>query len=279
MTADGGPETAGERPPARPRPGRRRRLRAMPLRIVLPNLVTLLSLCLGLTAIRYASEGSFEKAVFAIVAAAVFDGVDGRLARALKGTTRFGAELDSLADFLDFGVAPALTLYFWNMHELKSFGWFAAMVFAIATALRLARFNVGLDDPNKPAWASGFFNGMPAPAGAITALLPLYLHLSALNWGFERWAVALEIVYLLCVAALMASTVPHFSGKSLGRVPREQAIPVLFAVAVFVLLLATYPMEVLAAVVVVFLAMTPLSLRSHRRHLRRDAERARAGAV
>ncbi len=160
------------------------------------------------------------------------------------------------------------------MHEIKSFGWFAAMVFAIAMALRLARFNVGLDDPDRPAWASNFFTGMPAPAGAIAALLPLYLHLSALGWVFERWAVGLEIVYLLCVAGLMASAIPHFSGKSIGRVPREQVIPVLFGVAVFVLLLATFPMEVLAALVVVFLALIPFSLRSHRRYLRRDAERA-----
>lgn len=267
----------GPVPPALLRPlPRRRRFRNVPLRIVLPNLVTLLSLCLGLTAIRYATEGHFERAVFFIVAAAVFDGVDGRLARALKGTTRFGAELDSLADFVDFGVAPALTLYFWNMHQMKSFGWFAAMVFAIAMALRLARFNAGLDDPDRPAWASNFFTGMPAPAGAITALLPLYLHLSALGWVFERWAVALEIAYLLGIAGLMASAIPHFSGKSLGRVPREQVIPVLFGVAVFVLLLATFPMEVLAAVVILFLALIPFSLRSHRRYVRRDAEKARS---
>ncbi len=259
--------------------GRRRRFRNVPLRIVLPNLITLLSLCLGLTAIRYATEGSFERAVFFIVAAAVFDGVDGRLARALKGTTRFGAELDSLADFVDFGVAPALTLYFWNMHQIKSFGWFAAMVFAIAMALRLARFNAGLDDPDKPAWTSHFFTGMPAPAGAITALLPLYLHLSALGWVFERWGVALEIAYLLGIAALMASAIPHFSGKSIGRVPREQVIPVLFGVAVFVLLLATFPMEVLAAVVILFLALIPFSWRSYRRNVRRDAERARMSAA
>ena len=270
-------DALGDEPP--PRPPRRRRFRNVPLRIVLPNLITLLALCLGLTAIRYASEGSFEKAVVAIVAAAFFDGLDGRLARALKGTTRFGAELDSLADFLDFGVAPAMTLYFWNMHEIKSFGWFAAMVFAIATALRLARFNVRLDDPDKPAWASNFFTGMPAPAGAIVALLPLYLHLSALDWVFERWAVGVEIVYLLGVAGLMASTIPHFSGKSIGRVPREQVIPVLFGVAVLVLLLVTFPMEVLAGLVIAFLALIPFSVRSHRRYLRRDAERAAGEAM
>ncbi len=262
-------------PPAHLRPKRRRRFRNVPLRIVLPNLITLLALCLGLTAIRYATEGSFEKAVFAIVAAAVFDGVDGRLARALKGTTRFGAELDSLADFVGFGVAPALTLYFWNMHEIKSFGWFAAMVYSIACALRLARFNVGLDDPDKPAWTSKFFTGMPAPAGAIVALLPLYLHLSSLGWIFDRWAVGFEIAYVILVAGLMASTIPHYSGKSIGRIPREQVIPILFGVAALVLLLTTFPAEVLAALVIIFLGLIPFSMRSQRQHLRRDAERAR----
>ncbi len=257
---------------------RRRRFRHVPLRIVLPNLITLLALCLGLTAIRFATEGSFEKAVFAIVAAAVFDGLDGRLARALKGTTRFGAELDSLADFVGFGVAPALTLYFWNMQAIKSFGWFAAMVFAIAMALRLARFNVGLDDPNKPTWSSYFFTGMPAPAGAIVALLPLYLHLSALGLVFDNGMVAIEIVYLLCVAGLMASRIPHFSGKSIGRVPREQVIPILFCVAALVLLLITFPMEVLAVLTLAFVGLIPFSIASHRRYQRRDEERVRVAA-
>ena len=259
-----------------PRRQRTRRFRNVPLRIVLPNLVTLLALCLGLTAIRFASEGSYERAVIAILVAAFLDGLDGRLARALKGATRFGAELDSLADFLDFGVAPALTLYFWNMHVFKSFGWFAAMVFAIACALRLARFNVGLDDPDKPAWSSHFFTGMPAPAGAIAALLPLYLQLSAVGWPDGKAAIAIEILYLLVIAGLMASRIPHFSGKSLGRVPREQVIPVLFGVAVVILLLATFTMEMMAALTLLFLGSIPFSIRAHRRHQRRDAERLRA---
>lgn len=247
------------------------RFRNVPLRIVLPNLVTLLALCLGLAAIRFAVEGSFEKAVFAIIAAAVFDGLDGRLARALKGTSRFGAELDSLADFVDFGVAPALTLYFWNLHLMKSLGWFAAMVFAIACALRLARFNVGLDDPDKPAWASHFFTGMPAPAGAVVALLPLYLYLSALGMPAERAAVPFEIAYLLGIAALMASPLPHFSGKSIGRIPRDKVILVLFGVAVTVLLLATFPMEMLAVLSLCYIGVIPFSIRVHRSYLRRDA--------
>ncbi len=145
---------------------RRLRFRKIPIRVVLPNLVTLLALSMGLTAIRYAVEGKFETAVLAVMAAAVLDGLDGRLARALKGTSRFGAELDSLADFVDFGVAPALLLYFWSLHEIKNFGWFAALAFAIACALRLARFNVMSEDPARPAWHGDFFVGMPSPAGA-----------------------------------------------------------------------------------------------------------------
>src|ERR1700688_1145722 len=148
----------------RPRP-RGRGIRAVPLRIILPNLVTLLALCMGLTAIRFSIEGQFETAVVAVIVAAILDGLDGRIARALRGTSRFGAELDSLADFVAFGVAPALILYFWGLHEIKSFGWFSALVFAIAAALRLARFNVMIDDPNRPPWQVHFFTGMPAPAG------------------------------------------------------------------------------------------------------------------
>ena len=146
----------------------------MPLRLLIPNIVTLLALCLGLTAIRLALEGAIDWAVSAIAAAAVLDGLDGRIARALKGTSRFGAELDLLADFVDFGVAPALVLYVSGLHTAKSLGWFAALVFAIACALRLARFNVMIDDPDQPSWRKAFFVGMPAPAGAIVGLLPVY---------------------------------------------------------------------------------------------------------
>ena len=251
------------RPSSRPR-----RFRNVPVRIILPNLVTLLALCLGLTAIRLAAEGQFERAVYAILAAAVLDGVDGRLARAIKGTSRFGAELDSLADFVDFGVAPALTLYFWSLSSVKSFGWFAAMVFAIACALRLARFNVALDDPGKPAWMSQFFTGMPAPAGAIVVLMPLYLHLSVLEVSFGHALVIAEVLYVLLVAGLMASRIPHWSGKTLGRVPREYVILVLFGVAVVILLLATFPMEMLIVLTLAYLGNIPVSILRFRRLLR-----------
>src|SRR6476660_1191546 len=154
----------------------RRRFKAIPVRTLLPNLITLLALCAGLTAIRLAVEDKLDLALAAIVFAALLDGIDGRIARMLKGTSRFGAELDSLADFVNFGVAPALILYFWGLHELGNAGWIAAMVFAISTGLRLARFNVMADAPNKPAWAANLFVGAPATAGACTVLLPIYVY-------------------------------------------------------------------------------------------------------
>ena len=244
---------------------RKPRFARIPMRFVLPNLVTLLAICLGLTSIRFASEGKFEMAAIFIVLAAVLDGLDGRLARALDGASRFGAELDSLADFVDFGVAPAFLLYFWSLHEIRSFGWFAALVFAIAAALRLARFNVMIDDPGKPAWHAQFFVGMPAPAGAIAAMLPIYLSYSALGLPEGRLFVVLEIVYVLGIAFLMASRIPHFSGKQIGRVRREYFIVVLFAVASFILALASFPMEVLIALTVAYLALLPISIRRHAR--------------
>ncbi len=243
---------------------RRLRFRNIPLRVVLPNLVTLLALCMGLTAIRFAIEGRFETAVTAVMAAAILDGLDGRLARAIKGTSRFGAELDSLSDFVDFGVAPALLLYLWSLHEIKGLGWFAVLAFVIAGALRLARFNVMIDDPDKPAWHADFFVGMPAPAGAVTVLLPLYLHLSVLELPATKTMAALSIAYVLAIAFLMASRIPHFSGKRIGRIPRDLVIPLLFGVVVMVLLLAIYPMEVLAVISVVFLATIPLSVKRHK---------------
>jgi len=248
-----------------PPPGPQRRFRGVPLRLLIPNLVTLLALCLGLTAIRFSLENRIEWAVMAIAIAAVLDGLDGRIARALKGTSRFGAELDSLADFVDFGVAPALLLYVFGLNQMRSLGWFAALIFAIACALRLARFNVMLDDPDRPAWQGSFFVGMPAPAGAIVGLLPVYLHLSVLQVPLSPAMAPVEIAYVLIIALLMASRVPHFSGKSIGRVPREYVAVVLFALAAAILLLANFPMETLAAMTIAYLAAIPFSIRRFER--------------
>src|ERR1700733_2431693 len=194
----------------RPRLSRlqQQRLRRIPVRTLVPNIITLLALCAGLTAIRLAFEDRYVLALAAVVFAAVLDGLDGRLARLLKGTSRFGAELDSLSDFVNFGVAPALILYFWGLHELKSAGWIAAMVFAICTGLRLARFNVMAEEPDRPAWASNFFVGMPAPAGAITVLLPIYVvFLGVPRSEFLIW---LTLFYTLAIAWLMVSRLPVF---------------------------------------------------------------------
>src|SRR5260221_1041523 len=188
---------------------RRQRFRAIPVRTLLPNMITLLALCAGLTAIRIAFEAKLEWALAAIVFAAALDRIDGSVARMIEGQSRFGAELDSLADFVNFGCAPGVILYLWGLHDLGNVGWIAAMVFAICGALRLARFNVMIDDPNKPLWAGNFFTGMPAPAGALTGLLPIYLDLL----GLFRAPATLTLLYTLAIAFLMVSRLPVFSGK------------------------------------------------------------------
>lgn len=243
---------------------RRRRFRPVPLRLLLPNIVTLLALCLGLTAIRFAMDGKIDWAVMAIAGAAVLDGLDGRIARALKGTSRFGAELDSLADFVDFGVAPALVLFVADLHAAKSFGWIAALMFAMACALRLARFNVMLDDPDQPAWRKTFFVGMPAPAGAVVGLLPIYLRF-ALGLGAPSPRVAvIESLYALAIAFLMASRVPHFSGKAIGRVSPEYLAMFLVAVAAALVFVFVFPMETLVALTFAYLVSIPLAVRRFR---------------
>ena len=276
---DDTPHNNADLTPFSPEPMRKRRFKAVSLRIVLPNLVTLLALCMGLTAIRFAIEGRFETAVLAIIIAAILDGLDGRIARALNGASRFGAELDSLADFIDFGVAPALLLYLWSLHEVKSLGWFAALVFATAAALRLARFNVMIDEPDRPAWHANFFTGMPAPAGACLALLPLYLNLSELHVPGDGKIVGWHIAYMIGIALLMVSRIPHFSGKTIGRIPREMFVFVLFGGAALILLLATYPMEMLVGFCLLYLALIPFAVRSHNRLLAADRAQAQEPAL
>jgi CDP-diacylglycerol---serine O-phosphatidyltransferase len=256
-------------------PPRRRRFKAIPVRMLLPNLITLLALCAGLTAIRMAVENRLDLALGAIVLAATLDGIDGRIARMLKGTSRFGAELDSLADFVNFGVAPALILYFWGLHELKNAGWIAALVFAICAALRLARFNVMIDDPNQPAWAGNFFTGIPAPAGAITVLLPIYLNFLGVSNGLVT--VWLTFLYTLAIALLMVSRLPVFSGKRVGkRVPPDMVLPVFVVVVLFFALLISYPWAVLTIGSVAYLGCLPFGWLAYRNYQRKDAEAAAA---
>src|SRR5436853_3452072 len=246
---------------------KRRRFRPIPVRTLVPNLITLLALCAGLTAIRLAVEQKLEWALAAIVFAALLDGIDGRVARLLKGTSRFGAELDSLADFVNFGVAPGLILYFWGVHELGHAGWIAAMVFAICAGLRLARFNVMIDDPNRPAWGANFFVGMPAPGGAITVLLPIYV--TFLGLPHLAFTAPLVLFYTLAIAFLMVSRLPVFSGKRVGkRVAPELVLPLFVGVVLSFALLIAYPWPVLATATIIYLASLPFGFMSYRNHQR-----------
>jgi CDP-diacylglycerol--serine O-phosphatidyltransferase len=252
---------------------RRRRFRAIPVRMLVPNVITLLALCAGLTAIRLAFENKLEWALAAIVFAAALDGLDGRIARLIKGQSRFGAELDSLADFVNFGCAPALIVYLWGLHDLGHVGWIAAMVFAICAALRLARFNVMMDDPNRPLWGANFFTGVPAPAGAIVVMLPIYIALV----GGPKSAAVLTLPYTLTIAFLMVSQLPVFSGKRVGkRVPPEMVLPVFVMVVLFFGLLIAYPWWVLSIGTICYLACLPVGWVAYKEHQRKDALSAAA---
>lgn len=259
--------------PDEPRP---RLFRPVPFRVIAPNLITLLALCLGLTAIRLAYENRLELAIYAILFAAVLDGVDGRIARLLKGTSRFGAELDSLADFVNFGVAPALVIYSFALDKLGGLGWVVALVYAIASCLRLARFNVMLEDPHRPEWTKNYFVGMPAPAGAVVGFMPVYLHF--LGLPIEGPAVAAVAVYMLAVAFLMVSTVPTYSGKLLGkRIPRSAVLPIFVLSVAFVALVLTFTFEMLALCTLAYLAFIPISAARYRK-LERDKAGSPGGA-
>jgi CDP-diacylglycerol--serine O-phosphatidyltransferase len=248
---------------------RRRRFRPIPVRMLVPNVITLLAICAGLTAIRLSTEGRMELAVAAIVFAAVLDGLDGRVARMIKGQSKFGAELDSLADFVNFGVAPGLILYFWQLHELNNGGWIAAMVFAISGGLRLARFNAAtMDEPNKPPFAANYFTGVPAPLGAITVLLPIYLAFL----GLPKPPATLTAFYTLLIAFLMVSRLPVFSGRTVRmRVPPEMVLPVFVSVIFFIALLIGYPWHILSAGALLYLFSLPMGWKSYRDHERNAA--------
>jgi CDP-diacylglycerol--serine O-phosphatidyltransferase len=235
------------------------------MRLLAPNFVTLLSLCAGLTAIRMAIEQRFDLAVGLVLLAGMLDGVDGRVARALKAQSRFGAELDSLADFVNFGVAPAVLLYIWGLGPLKGPGWIAVLLFACGMGLRLARFNAAIDS-DKPRWHSNYFTGVPAPAGALCVLLPMYLDSTGL---IDVKALPLVIViYTIGLACMLVSTIPTFSGKLLGeRIPREMAPVILIALAAVVGALVSYPYQTLTIITLAYLTMIPMSWLRFRRQL------------
>ncbi len=245
---------------------RRRRMplfrhRHVPVRMLVPNFFTLLALCAGLTSIRMGIEGRYELALGAIVFAALLDGIDGRVARLLKASSRFGAELDSLADFVNFGVAPAFLVFNWGLGDLKSLGWICVMIFALASALRLARFNIAVEE-ERPKWQAAYFIGMPTPAAAIVVLLPVFIE--RLGFDFRSSAITLNIVlvYTLLMAFMMVSTIPTYSGKLLGeRISREYVMPTFMLAVGFVALLVTYPFATLTGGSILYLAFIPLSWR------------------
>ena len=257
---------------------RRARFKPIPFRLLAPNVITLLALCLGLTAMRLIVEGKLETATICILIAAALDGVDGRLARMLKGTSRFGAELDSLSDFVNFGVATGYVLWIFVLHDLKSFGWIIVLTLACAMALRLARFNVMIDDPDRPEWQKNFFVGMPAPAGAITAMLPVYLHM--IGVPVQEYGALPVGIYILFIAFLTISRIPCYAGKTLGtRIPRTQVLPIFVAVVVVAGLLFAYTFEVLAVVVIAYLALIPVSVARYRKLERAHAQQASVPAT
>jgi len=242
---------------------------------MIPNLLTMLGLSAGLTAMRFALEGRFEAAATAIIVAAAIDGLDGRLARLLKATSRFGAEFDSLADFLCFGVAPAFILYLWSLQTAGGFGFMPCLMFAVCMALRLARFNASFDAGPHPAYTYNFFTGVPAPAGAGLVLFPLFLGLEGKAMGWD-WLVAIAqfppfiAAVLVGTALLLVSTLPVWSFKNF-KVPSRYMLPLLLGTGLFAALLVADPWLALAAGGFAYIAMLPFSARSYRR-LKREAE-------
>ncbi len=247
---------------------RRRLARSLSLRAVVPNAITAAALCAGLTGIRFAIAGDFEKSVQAVILAGMLDGIDGRAARLLKAQTRFGAELDSLADSISFGVAPALIVYLWTLREVPSIGWIAALAFAICCVLRLARFNARIDTLDQPHKQAGFLTGVPAPVGAGLAFLPMYLWLAT---GRSEFAHPIGVsVWMVVIAFLLISNLPTLSWSKMHP-PRSVRIAVIALVGLLFASLLTEPWPTLALITIAYLALLPLGIVSYARVRRRAA--------
>lgn len=240
----------------------------IPFRAMIPNAITLLALCFGLTGVSFAVGGEWEKALGAVVFAGVLDGLDGRIARLLRAQSRFGAELDSLSDNIAFGTAPALILFLWSLQTAPRFGWIAALALAVCCALRLARFNAGIDSADQPHKSAGFNTGVPAPAGAGLAFMPIFLWLITENDLFRQWQ--LVMAWTLFVAALMISSLPTYSWTSL-RIRREWRLFALAGIALVGAALIRAPWITLLAISLLYLIMLPFSSASYARVKRRRA--------
>jgi CDP-diacylglycerol--serine O-phosphatidyltransferase len=254
--------------------------RGIPLRAVVPNAVTALALCAGLTAIRFAIEGSWEQAVAFIGVAAVLDGMDGRIARSLRAQTRFGAELDSLADVISFGVAPAIVVHLWGLQAWPRLGWLFALAYAVCMALRLARFNARIDVEDQPHKSAGYLTGVPAPAGAAVVLLPVLLWLA--SDGEWTWLKDYRLVapWTAFAAFMIISSLATFSLGSF-RLRRNVRLEAIGLIALLGAALFTVPWRTLAVLVIIYLLMIPISMARYERVKRqraaaRDAEPAQS---
>jgi len=256
---------------------RRGRLRGFSINRLIPNVLTLAALCSGLTAIRFGLQGQMKLAVIAIFVAAVLDALDGRVARRLGVTSRFGAELDSLSDFLCFGVAPSLVLYMSSLSDAGSLGWIVTLMFPMCSALRLARFNTALvSDTPPPAWTGSYFTGVPAPAGALLALIPLMVSFE-IEAAWPRHALVVGTVLVL-VGGLMVSRLPTFSFKK-GRVPRHLVLPALLGAALVMGVIASSPWIGLSLLGLVYVSLIPYSWMTYQRQVRQDGAGASAEVV
>jgi len=230
-------------------------------RVILPNMLTLIGVCIGLTSIRFALSGEFHLAIIAIIFAALIDGLDGRIARLIKGTSKVGKELDSLTDMISFGVAPAFIMYFWKLNTLGRFGWLVCLIYVICVALRLARFNVNSNQ--EPTWKDNFFEGVPSPAGGILVLTPLIFNLS----GFDFWTINYDIVvpiFFISTSLLLISKFPSYSFKKFV-IPRKTTIFLLFGIVLFFGLLLIYPFIVISISSLVYLLLLPISFFHYRK--------------
>ncbi len=263
------------RPTFRRRIRRRPRYKGPSFNRMIPNMMTLLGLCAGLTSMRFALDLRWGSAAVALVVAGAIDGLDGRLARLLKATSRFGAEFDSLADFLCFGVAPAFILYLWSLRVASGYGFTPCLMFAVCMALRLARFNAMIDASPAPAYAQSFFTGVPAPAGAGLVLFPLFVGLEAREWGWPRLYAFVHhplfcAAVLVGTATLLVSTLPVWSFKNF-KVPSNYVLPMLLGTGTFAAVLVADPWAALAVAGLIYVGMLPFSRRSFH-HLRAAAE-------
>ena len=226
-------------------------------RMILPNAITLIGVCIGLSSIKFAIDGKFAIAIIAILFAGLMDALDGRIARLIKGTSKMGKELDSLGDVISFGVAPALIMYFWNLQYLDKLGWFVCLTYVVCVALRLARFNVNSEE--EPSWKDNFFEGMPSPAGGIVVLMPLIISFSGLGELFFKINYDILVpTFFIIVSILLISTVPTYSFKKIV-IPRTMTKFLLFGIVLFFGALLVYTFKVLAVSSIVYLCLIPIS--------------------